>query len=517
MSSSLPPGRGVLWAPLIAAALLGGCAVQPSPPASRQEASGDAPPLSQIPPPDNGAVVPPGASPSCDRSLSVKGDGRGLVIQDPAVLSRFTLERVLAQLISLSGDGPRTPLDILQRLFDTENTSAGGAFSDIPHCDSQGNLAFANGAPIDCPRAEGALARSAGLLTPGHPDYFAPIALVNRLDLASDNLESCGEYRLVFAKWSGRSDPANRLFLIFEGSLATKGRDLMSCLPAARLWAGLEQQKDPAVIAARLESFYFTGYGGLPPLVHPSHFGLFSTEAGSYGGSQRGQVRVSQRMQAPWEMREFHLKTTGASRALTFNPVTVKNNPLPALFDPGSSSPQAPRFQADLADQVAGLSSGNATGIRMALLNMWSAGQSALAGPAQTDYLSRARSGGASSPLFLAIAQQLTLTNANAKCPTADPLTPESIVARATTQTCAGCHAPEQFLGPERKLGCGVVWPTSLGGAHIDEMGKLSPALTDVLLPMRAAVMTTFVQACDMRSILMNLQPTPKGGIPLPK
>ncbi len=490
------------------ASLLTGCSIQgtsPGEPVGR-ESTFDEPPTLPV---DN-TFTPTLPPLPCDRSLGVKSDGRSLVVQDPEILARFTLERVLGQLIAFDGDRSRTPLSLLQRAFDTENTVADGVFADVPHCDSPDNLAFANGPPTDCPRAEGALARSAGLFVPGHPDYFAPVALVNRFDLTPSNLRTCGEYRIVFAKWSGRNDPNNRLFLIFEGALTAQGSgfDLMACQPVARLWAGLEQQKDLGQIAARLEAFYFTGLPGFLPLVHPDHFGLLSNEQDAYD-SQRGQIRISQRMQEPWEMREFHLtraKSSSPAR-LFFAPVTVKNNPLPGFFDPGSSLPRRSAFESDFMQQVLGLSDSRAWAIRMALSNMFSAGQSALEGPSQTDYLTRAQGLEASSPFLVSIAKELARTG-RAQCPPDDPLTPRSIIARATTQTCAGCHAPERFLGPERKLGCGVVWPKSLGGAHIDEMGKLSPALTDVLLPRRAAVMTTYLQACDMDAILGNMQPS---------
>ncbi len=508
-----PLARVVGWSSLIAATLLTGCSLRSNEPVTEIEFVGNA---NATPPPQELQELPgfevfgPGLGSvhelglKCNPTLSVKSDGQGLIVRDPEVLAHFTLERVLGQLIRLSGDRTRTPLDMLQRLFDTENTIAGSAFADVPHCDSTDNPAFANGAPTNCPRAEGALARSSGLLTPGHPDYFAPVALVNRYDIASPN-QNCGEYRLVFAKWSGRTNPNDRLFLIFEGVLRTNGKSgLMACQPVARLWAGLEQQSDRGVIAARLESLFFTGYQGFRPVVEPNNFG-FSPGAEAYGATE-GQVRVSQRMQEPWEMREFHIKPVKApSTGLAFTPATVKNNPLPELFEPGASTAQAASFQSDFLMRVRDLSAGKAPDVRMVVPKRWAAGQSAFGGPAQTDYLARVERGGADNPFLVSLAQRLSTTDAGAQCPTDDPMTPRAIIARATTQTCAGCHAPEQFLGPERKLGCGEVWPKSLGGAHIDEMGKLSPALTDVLLPRRAAVMTTYLQACDRDAIVKNL------------
>ena len=44
------------------------------------------------------------------------------------------------------------------------------------------------------------------MFTPGAPDFFAPVALVNRFDLTPSDRSTCGEYRIVYAKHSGRTD-----------------------------------------------------------------------------------------------------------------------------------------------------------------------------------------------------------------------------------------------------------------------------------------------------------------------
>src|SRR5690348_12552457 len=72
---------------------------------------------------------------SCDPKITVKSHGSALLVRDPAALAGFQLERVLKQLILLSGDAALTPEQLLQRMFDTENTIAGGVFKDNPHCD----------------------------------------------------------------------------------------------------------------------------------------------------------------------------------------------------------------------------------------------------------------------------------------------------------------------------------------------------------------------------------------------
>jgi hypothetical protein len=502
---ALVPAAGAALAAIVLAGCVG--AKDPGDPA---EAIGETPATGTPSPPVDDPFNPIGTGAACNPKISVKNHGSALIVHDPAALGGFTLERVLKQLLTIGGDTVTTPEQLLQQLFDTENTTAGGAFPDVAHCDAALNSAFKNGPAVDCPRAEGALAKSAGLFTAGSPDYFAPVAVVNRLDLMPTTLETCGEYRIIFAKWSGRNDPSNRVFLIFEGALQSPSPgNLNACRPVAEMWASLDNEKNPAVLAQRLEQFYFTGLPGLLPVVHPQSFGLFATDNDPYGAS-RGQVRLSQNMQAPFEMREFHISgfTPSGQLRMMFLPATVKNNPLPELFDPSTPTPLADQFRGELGQQVASLSAPNVAGIRMATSNMFAAGESAIGGAAQASYWGRLTSGGGDNQLLSSIDLQLQATAAGKACPPDDPLTARSILDRAAVQTCAGCHAPTHFLGEDRKIGCGLVWPNSLGEVHIDEHGTLSPALTEVLLPRRASVMTTYLQSCDLDAITRNLQPS---------
>lgn len=495
---------------------LAGCSVATDPGSNYE-------PLGQTPetglpatPPDEG-LFPPIAVAACNPKLSVANHGSALIVSDPKALQGFTLERVLTQLLARGGDPVTTPEQLLQQLFDTENTMQDGAFSGVAHCDDPNNRAFKNGPAVDCPRAEGALAKSAGLFTPGSPDYFAPVAVVNRFDLMPSSLQSCGEYRIVFAKWSGRTDPGNRVFLIFEGALQSPTGNIDSCRPVAEMWAGLDQVKDPAILAQRLEQFYFKGLPGFNPVVSPESYGLFGNDDDPYTGATTGQVRLSQHMQVPFEMREFRVandSTTSQAR-ISFLPSTVKNAPLPELFDSTTNTPLAAEFRGEFVlQQVPNLGAKNVAGIRMAMPGGYFAGESAIGGAAQSGYWSHVTSGGDATKLLTGIEQQIALMNVQAACPKDDPLTARSILDRAATQTCAGCHAPTHFLGADRKIGCGLVWPNSLGEVHIDEHGTLSPALTEVLLPRRASVMTTYLQACDADAIQKNLQPSSPGNIP---
>jgi hypothetical protein len=81
-------------------------------------------------------------------------------------------------------------------------------------------------------------------------------------------------------------------------------------------------------------------------------------------------------------------------------------------------------------------------------------------------------------------------------------LSPDNIIARAQTQTCAGCH----HLSVNASLGGGLIWPATLGFTHeqlappFDTTGpdgpryQISPALQSVFLPFRKHVIETFLQ-----------------------
>jgi hypothetical protein len=131
----------------------------------------------------------------------------------------------------------------------------------------------------------------------------------------------------------------------------------------------------------------------------------------------------------------------------------------------------------------------------------YASGESELGGDALNDYAGRAKD---NSLFHQAIDKRITDLGLGAGCPADDPLDSEAILRRATMQSCAGCHSPSQFLGPERKIGCGATWPDSLGQVHVDERGNLSPALKEVFLPHRAEVLTTYLQACDPEAIAAN-------------
>lgn len=444
----------------------------------------------------------------CDPARGVPADGLGLVVRDPEVLAAFSLERTLQQLLS-SAEVARTPLELLQRLFDTENTTLDGVFSDVRHCDAPDNFAFQPALAVDCPRAEGRLAKSTGLLTPGDPDFFAPVALVNRFDLAPSDRSSCGEYRIIYAKHSGLDNPEERLLLIFEAALFNASRSLGSCRPVAELWQDLPFV-DASTRERALSALFFEGVGTLPPVLTATHLGADGSDC-QYAG-HCGQIRVGQGMQAPFQFRQFRMQvlTGNLERAnqLEILPTADSQSPRPQIWDLPTADPSGDIFYQDLYQSVVDLARASPATLRLRSSPSSDAVESAVAGAARPNFAERLAASPAAEAMSLAGTLRQLLP-ADVTCPSDDPLTPDSIVQRVTALTCAGCHAPEQVLSEGRKLGCGSVWPKSLGESHINERGELSAALTEVFLPHRADVLSTFLQACDPVSVRANLQPVP--------
>lgn len=447
---------------------------------------------------------------ACDAAATVAPDGPALLVTDPAALKGFQLDRVLQKVLTDGGDKATTPREMLARLFDTMNTRSGAFFDPSIdtdwslqfHCDDANNPAFLNHPAENCPRAEGKLAGSQGFFSEGSSDHFYPVAVVNRIDLMPVGGQTCGEYRVVFAKESGKTDPNDRVFLIFEGSLPNPEPGcLMACHPVASFWKGLEAEKDPAMLGEKLQKFFFEGLPGFSPIITPSAFGLGSFGSSGYYGTG-GQVRLSQHIDADWEMRELVLGVDQDNRLL-FVPKAVGNNPHPDFFaGKDMVSLLAPEHVRTLAGE-------RVEDIGMITDTSTQSGESLQTGPHACNYEVAAKD---NAGLHSAVTDEISYQGLGIDCPADDPLDATAILRRATMQSCAGCHAPSAMLGPERKIGCNLVWPDSLGNVHIDESGKVSPALKDSFLPHRAEVLSTYLQACDEAAIRDNIGgPTARG------
>lgn len=455
----------------------------------------------------------------CRPNITVDAKSRALVVTDPEVLERFSLERVLQQIIERA-QRPTTPLELLQHLFDSENSNATAVFPEAVHCDDLDNL-IVNASPTSCPRAEGKLAASTHFFEPGHADYFYPVALVNRFDLTPREGSNCGEHRIIYAKWSGRTNPNERVFFAFEASLANpKSPDtLMGCRPVAQMWASLANEQNIVAVADRLEKFYFTGLDGFAPVVAPEHYGFANAtetdDGGGYGDPEgrprHGQLRVSQGLQDPWEFREFHLHFSFGQNnrpSLFWGPVRTKNSPNAALFDATSSTQSGSAFRTQFLTALPTLAQNDLFRVQFAPADgTQNSGTSQITSSPAQDFTNRAFAGETGQAFWTQIQSAIAAQQLGKDCPSGDPLLPEHLVQRVSMLACSGCHAPEQYLGPSRSIGCGQTWPQIGQRAHIDEFGKVSDALGESFLPRRAEVMSMYLQGCDVKAISDNLEP----------
>jgi hypothetical protein len=421
-----------------------------------------------------GAVELPPRGPSAQ---VVTVDPRmSLIVTDNAIVSNFPLQQVMNQLVAQSGVAGLTPLALFQNWWAT---------AALPNCAP----AF-NGFPYQCPRAEGNQSAVNPFINPGvNPDEYVPLALVNRFDLAPLNGSDCGEYRIVYGKRSGITNPGNRNLVIFEAVLPnpTPALGLDGCKPVAKFWADLTNTPNVATRTNLLRDFYFLGLPGFMPVIHIDNYGNRA------GPPATGQVRTNQFMQPPWTLREFKVRLSlcsGVPCALNFRPVTVQTNPGGTLFNPASAHPQAPNFQnVAFPPEVPSLAINDINLFNMAVANNFNSGQSNSQGP-ENDYLFQF--GINPSPFRANIQTELNLIGS--------PLTPRDVVARALALSCAGCH---QFSN-NVNLGGGLIWPPSLGFVHVAEQTdpgpfgprfRISPALVNVFLPHRKAVIETYLNS----------------------
>ncbi|WP_437502094.1 hypothetical protein [Sorangium sp. So ce1099] len=430
---------------------------------------------------------------------------------DPNVMLEFTLSSVLQQLITSVGSD-QTPLSLYQRWWDTQNDDSHSFFGDPDtlHCDdvtdSNGN-ALLNGFPYACPRNEGVLAGT-NPFNPAGDHFMEPVALVNRFDLTPDDGSHCGEYRIVYAKKS--SGTFDRNFIIFEAQLPNPNPEcgVAACLPVAEFWASLSTMTETQRSVA-LEGFYYNGLPGFAPVFQASNF---------MDGT--GQIRTNQFMSnarsafagQPWTLREFKLDVgtdfLDNSVRLFVKPVTVKENPFVELFS-SSFNPSDPRGAAFESDFLAALDGlvplgSDENNISLATLpnpEDYNSGESIANGSSSNDY--RARLAG--NTAFIAdIDTALAPILVNRSIP--GMVTAEEAAARATTQSCAGCH---QLSSNESRSAALIaddvgglhVWPGHSTASnkpnafvHVNELGQISDPLQFTFLPHRAQVLTNFIE-----------------------
>jgi hypothetical protein len=416
---------------------------------------------------------------------------RSLAVTEQSILARFSLERVLTQLVVQSGVANLTEAELFQQWWDTQNPKP-GVYAG-PHCDDLVDAtgqSVINGYPYLCrDGAEGAQV-SCDPFVAGSSCAYLPIGLFNRFDLAPENGAHCGEHRIVYAKQSGVSATNDRNLLIFEAVLPNPHpqQGLKGCQQIVDTWADLSLESSITKRADALEDFYFDGQGSVGPVIHVGNFG--SNPLGA------GQIRTNQfsNTTTGWSLREFKLQRTCAGQsctALKFVPVTNKNNAFGQLFAPASSLPAAPAFQSFFPTQVAGLAAAAVPKIDVKVPDVFNTAQSQASGTTAAEMKYLEQLGPGESALRAGIQAELTALGSS--------LTPDDIALRAQALSCAGCHRLNNGVA----IGGGLTWPSSLGFTHVTEREtelvggelrfRLSDALIDVLLPARKAILEDFL------------------------
>jgi hypothetical protein len=418
---------------------------------------------------------------------------RSLAITEQPIVARFGLARVMDRIVATSGASGLTSRQLFQQWWDTQNPGPGGSGA---HCDDatdgEGGPTL-NGYPYTCrpAPAEGAQTTCDPFSDGASPCAYVPIGLFMRFDLAPEDGSHCGEYRIVYAKQTGRTVGSDRNLLIFEAALRNPhlNQGIRGCQKLVEAWADLSDEPSIDARAAVLEHFYFDGYEEFDPVIQWSNFG--DNPAGA------GQVRTNQFVQPvspkAWSLREFKIRracpVTGCT--LRFVPVTDKVNPFGPLFDAQSSRPEAESFRNELLAAIGRLAAPTLDGVGMKTSDDYNSGQSQASGSTETNYVVNFGTG--ANAFRDAIQSSLTALGSS--------LAPDDIVKRAQAMSCAGCHR----LSSGVAIGGGLSWPASLGFTHVSEKDVdveivggvarylISPALVDAFLPHRKSVVEDFL------------------------
>jgi hypothetical protein len=403
-------------------------------------------------------------------------ENRSLAVTDVAVLSAFSFEEILNQLITQAGVTGQTPLQLFRAWVATNSVCSeviGG--TTVP--------SSFNGFPFSCRPNEEALDQEP---FSGSGQYKVT-GLFNRFDLAPANGADCGEYRIVVSRTA--VDAQTRKSLIFEARLPNPqpASGLEGCRPVAQFWADLSSVASSAERATRLRNFYLTGLSGFAPVVHINHFQRL---AGS------GRVRTNSFLGGgPWSLREYGLRPVcSPSCSLVFVQQPTGDNPFWSLSGGPTGHPLATSFQDWFIGSLQagqGLLSNDVNRLIMNTPEQFLMGESQL--PENI---------GAPTPPPRNIADELSPEFASRiqtrLAALGVALTPAQLINRADSTTCTGCHRSAN--GDD--VGFGAPFPNALPFRQTEELTmpgpdgnrfRISTALLNVFLPFRKANLEQFL------------------------
>ena len=403
-----------------------------------------------------------------------------IFVSDVDTVNQIKFSEVMDKLVDQSGDTQLTKQILFHQWWDTAGQRPGLGLG--PHCDDESApvpdsgisnftaLSTLNAFPYRCPRLEEVEAASDPFTNEvdANPNAYSAIAFSNRFDLVNPPGD-CGEYRIVFARNSGRLDILNRNLIIFEARVPNpKPADgLNGCRPILEFWHSLS---DPSISAEgrghRLHDFYLNGLPAshVGPVVDVAHY-TFGT----------GQIRSNQfmlndtdpRLPNPpfdWTLREF--KTLLNNGTLVIVPDSVKTNPGNSLFTAGSNDVRIGSLNQDIRAQMKSILGGvgPANGINdVNSIGFQTTGEGVNAfesdesKPELGDIITAyAPPGGAENPVI-----QSNINAAISSVGVGAQVTSLNVANRLRTQTCAGCH---QYSNNDHELGGKAIWPDKTNG-----------------------------------------------------
>jgi hypothetical protein len=430
-----------------------------------------------------------------------------IFVSDVDTTKAIKFSDVMDQLVRQSGDPQLTKQILFSQWWDTAGQGPGLGLG--PHCDdgsaptppggvaNQTATSTFNGFPYRCPRLEAFEAKNDPFANEvdSNPNAYSAIAFSNRFDLLSPAVAApsalgkvifpdCGEYRIVFARNSGQTDPLNRNLIIFEARVANpkptpeSPADVapIGCLPILDFWHSLS---DPQMSAedrgSKLRDFYLNGKLTATTSINP----VVDIANYSFG---TGQIRTNQFMlnsdpkpPAPpidWTLREF--KALQINGTLIITPDTVKANPGPDLFAVGTTDLRESALTQSIRSQMksilgltgSGLADDNSIGFSISGegVNAFESDEKGLAtDPAIGDIMVKFDPGNI-VPLSRTDAFVTNIQSSLATALPATNLTSVNVVDRIRTQTCSGCHQFSDSSVDLIGLGGGAVWPNKRAG-----------------------------------------------------
>ncbi len=307
---------------------------------------------------------------------------------------------------------------------------------------------------------------------------FQPVALVNRIDLASET--TCGEMRYVV-----QSNTSN--LLIFEAEIPNPGSSIDDCQPLIQFWASLANET--LTTEDRLEllrTYYFDGISDdFGPVFRWQNYQTGQIRHNHLSGSDMG---------FSWQFTESTLFEE--NNEIHVQRVPVEANPHIDLFRHDMINVENEDLQfsflEDFREEIPGLQTDNPMHIAMNMPAIYNAPQSSVSfgGPGLDSYYGLLNEPD-DTPRTTTFHPDLFTEHEEL-----GELNQTHILRRASVNTCAFCHQP----GSQRDLGNGMMWPTTLGFRHLMKSGnvvQVSPALTDLFLPARVQFLREHIQTTE--------------------